>query len=186
MGEADNFQQFFSSLQVGNHGFPGLGHGVSMPAASSLLKAFSVSKREVVRIRQKDAHDIGRADWIDQSAAELWQDIGGHRGTPGRKRPSGRCRIWRFSKSLSHAVHFPQFSGSKKIAWGTIATQSNRLSPWVPSAPAQQAQGVVPEHETFLCGRQLRFPQAAQYEGRRDKVEVGAEDDALGAHCIER
>lgn len=62
---------------------------------------------------------------------------------------------------------------------------SNRLGPSAPSALAQQAQGVVPEHETFLCGRQLRFPQAAQYEGRRDKVEIGAEDDALGAHRIE-
>ena len=46
--EANNLQQFFPSLQVGNHGFPGLGHGVYMPAASSVLKAFSVSKRAVV------------------------------------------------------------------------------------------------------------------------------------------
>ena len=49
-GEANHLQQFFPSLRVGNHAFPGLGHGVSMPADSSLLKAFSVSKRAVVRV----------------------------------------------------------------------------------------------------------------------------------------
>ena len=49
-GETKRPQQFFSSLQVGNHGFPGLGHGVCMPAASRLLKAFGVSKRAVVRV----------------------------------------------------------------------------------------------------------------------------------------
>ena len=49
-GETKRPQQFFSFLQVGNHGFPGLGHGVAMPADSSLLKAFSVSKRAVVRV----------------------------------------------------------------------------------------------------------------------------------------
>ena len=39
-GDSNRLQQFFSSLQVGDQGFPGLGHGVAMPAASSLLMVF--------------------------------------------------------------------------------------------------------------------------------------------------
>ena len=79
-----------------------------------------------------------------------------------------------------HAVKFITFIDPVTASTGALG-----VIPGSHHLP-QQAQGVVPEHETFLRGRQLRFPQAAQYEGRRDQVEIGAEDDALGAHCIER
>ena len=49
-GEAKRPQQFFPSLQMGNQGSLGLGHGVSMPEASRSLNGFSVSKREVVLV----------------------------------------------------------------------------------------------------------------------------------------
>ena len=48
--EAHRFQQSFPSLQVGDQGFTDLAHGVSMPAASSLLRAISRSKRAVVLV----------------------------------------------------------------------------------------------------------------------------------------
>ena len=44
-GEADILQQFFPSLQAGNYSSPGLGHGVSMPADSSLLIVMSRDPR---------------------------------------------------------------------------------------------------------------------------------------------